>query len=107
MQSAARRTSARVSRRFKELHARVPYLKRVPANAVAIILFIAFLNVLIWVICGIVLVSGSGFVESLVSGSNFARTVLNHHRLSTSGFSSVSELIVVRDCRLSLTSWMV
>ncbi|KAJ9117970.1 hypothetical protein QFC20_000251 [Naganishia adeliensis] len=55
MRSAAQRLSARTTRGFARLHSKVPYLRRVPVNAVGIIVFVALVNVIIWIICGIIL----------------------------------------------------
>jgi hypothetical protein len=57
MRSATQRLSARATRGFARLHSKVPYLRRVPVNAVGIILFVALVNVIVWIICGIILVS--------------------------------------------------
>lgn len=59
MRSAAHRLSARTSRGFAKAHSKIPYLRRVPVNAVGIILFVALVNIIIWVICGIILVSSA------------------------------------------------
>lgn len=42
--------------RAERSHSRVPILRKIPFRAVAIILFIAFLNVIVWIAAAIVLV---------------------------------------------------
>lgn len=42
--------------RAERSHSRVPFLRKIPFRAVAIILFIALLNVIVWIAAGIVLV---------------------------------------------------
>lgn len=46
-------------------HRRLPGIRKVPLRAIAVILFIAFLNVLVWVAAAVVLVS---FVVSQLEG---------------------------------------
>ena len=43
-------------RRVERSHSRVPGLRKVPFRALGIIAFIAFLNVVVWIAAGIVLV---------------------------------------------------
>lgn len=47
-------------------------------NAVGIILFVALLNVLIWVVCGIILVSRQSFVRGLSRGANASSSVVTY-----------------------------
>lgn len=42
--------------RAEKIHARIPAVKKIPLSAIAIILFIALINMLVWAICGVVLV---------------------------------------------------
>ena len=50
--------SRRVLERSKEVHARVPGLRELPWAVVGIVGLVAFVNVLVWIGCGVVLVSG-------------------------------------------------
>ena len=43
--------------RAEQSHSRLPFIRKIPFRALAIIFFIAFLNVLVWIAAAIVLVS--------------------------------------------------
>lgn len=47
-----------IVRRAERSHARIPVLRKIPLRAIVIILFIAFLNVVVWVAAAILLVGG-------------------------------------------------
>ncbi|KAK3702204.1 hypothetical protein LTR37_015036 [Vermiconidia calcicola] len=47
-------------------HEKIPYLRSLPGPAIAIILFVAAVNVLVWVACGIVLSFHPGLVTTAV-----------------------------------------
>lgn len=44
-------------RRAERSHSRMPGVRKIPLRAIAIIAFIAFLNIIVWVAAAIVLVS--------------------------------------------------
>lgn len=46
-----------VSKKAKMYHGRVPYLRRLPFSAIAVIFLVALANAVVWVAVGIVLVS--------------------------------------------------
>lgn len=43
-------------RRAERIHARIPAVKKIPLSAVGIISLIALINMLVWAVCGVVLV---------------------------------------------------
>jgi high-affinity nickel-transport protein len=47
-------------------HERIPFIRRLPGSAIAIILLIAAINLLVWVACGIVLSFHTGLVTTAV-----------------------------------------
>jgi high-affinity nickel-transport protein len=42
--------------RAERIHARIPAIKKIPLSAIGIISLIALINMLVWAICGVVLV---------------------------------------------------
>jgi high-affinity nickel-transport protein len=49
----------RLKNKSKHYHARIPVLKRLPFPSIAIIALLVVVNVLVWIVVGIVLVSWS------------------------------------------------
>lgn len=43
-------------RRAERIHARIPAIRKIPLSAIGIISLIALINMLIWAVCGVVLV---------------------------------------------------
>lgn len=43
-------------RRAERYHARIPAIKKIPLSAIGIISLIALINMLVWAVCGVVLV---------------------------------------------------
>lgn len=54
--SARKWTPSVLIRQAERSHSRLPGVRKVPLRAIAIILFIAFLNVLVWIAAAVVLV---------------------------------------------------
>lgn len=50
-------------RQAERSHSRMPGIRKIPLRAIAIILFIAFLNAIVWIAAGIVLVSRPSFIS--------------------------------------------
>jgi high-affinity nickel-transport protein len=51
----------RLKNRSQYYHAKIPVLKRLPFPSIAIIALLAVVNILVWIVVGIVLVSWSWF----------------------------------------------
>ncbi|KAF2763376.1 NicO-domain-containing protein [Pseudovirgaria hyperparasitica] len=66
-------------------HDRVPYLRKLPFNALAIILFIAFVNAVVWVAVGIVLHFNAGLASTAV----LAYTLGLRHALDADHISAI------------------
>jgi high-affinity nickel-transport protein len=49
----------RLKNRSEHYHAKIPVLKRLPFPSIAIIALLVFVNILVWIVVGIVLVSWS------------------------------------------------
>lgn len=43
-------------RRAERIHSRIPAIKKIPLSAIGIIALIALINMLVWAVCGVVLV---------------------------------------------------
>jgi high-affinity nickel-transport protein len=43
-------------RRAERIHAQIPAIKKIPLSAIGIISLIALINMLVWAVCGVVLV---------------------------------------------------
>ena len=56
-----------MSMKASNTHSRVPGLKKLPFPAVAIIALLIFVNIIVWVAAGIILVSVATYKQSLYS----------------------------------------
>jgi nickel/cobalt transporter (NiCoT) family protein len=66
-------------------HSQVPYLRRLPGTAIAIILFLVLVNILVWIACAIVL----HFHTSLVSTAVLAYTLGLRHALDADHIAAI------------------
>ncbi|RJE25072.1 nickel transport protein [Aspergillus sclerotialis] len=71
--------------RAERSHSRVPVLRKIPFRAVAIILFIAFLNVIVWIAAAIVL----HYYPSLVSNAVLSYTFGLRHAFDADHISAI------------------
>jgi high-affinity nickel-transport protein len=67
----------RMRKKAVAYHEQIPYLRRLPGSAIAIILFLVLVNILVWTACAIVL----HFHTSLVSTAVLAYTLGLRHAL--------------------------
>jgi high-affinity nickel-transport protein len=66
-------------------HEQIPYLRRLPGSAIAIILFLVFVNLIVWIACAIVL----HFHTSLVSTAVLAYTLGLRHALDADHIAAI------------------
>ncbi|OKL61209.1 hypothetical protein UA08_03621 [Talaromyces atroroseus] len=71
--------------RAETLHARIPAIKKVPLPALGIISLIAFINLLVWAACGVVL----HFYPSLVSTAAISYSLGLRHALDADHISAI------------------
>lgn len=55
-------------RRAERIHSRIPAVKKIPLSAIGIISFIALINMLVWAVCGVVLVCHPSLLYEMTSG---------------------------------------
>ncbi|KAK6438816.1 Mitochondrial beta-keto-acyl synthase [Oleoguttula sp. CCFEE 5521] len=75
----------RVRAKAGDYHDKIPFLRKLPGAALAIILFLALVNILVWLACGIVL----HFHPSLVSTAVLAYTLGLRHALDADHISAI------------------
>ncbi|KAM0716709.1 hypothetical protein Q7P37_008154 [Cladosporium fusiforme] len=75
----------RMRKHASSYHERIPYLRRLPGPAIAIILFLVLVNLLVWIACAIVL----HFHTSLVSTAVLAYTLGLRHALDADHISAI------------------
>ncbi|KAL1588895.1 hypothetical protein WHR41_02667 [Cladosporium halotolerans] len=75
----------RMRKKASACHERIPYLRRLPGPAIAIVLLLVFVNILVWIACGIVL----HFHTSLVSTAVLAYTLGLRHALDADHISAI------------------
>ncbi|OQO11044.1 hypothetical protein B0A48_05299 [Cryoendolithus antarcticus] len=75
----------RVRRKAGAYHDKIPFLRKLPGPALAIILLLVVINLLVWVACGIVL----HFHPSLVSTAVLAYTLGLRHALDADHISAI------------------
>jgi high-affinity nickel-transport protein len=75
----------RMRKKAVAYHEQIPYLRRLPGSAIAIILFLVFVNLIVWIACAIVL----HFHTSLVSTAVLAYTLGLRHALDADHIAAI------------------
>ncbi|GAB7327809.1 hypothetical protein MBLNU13_g11607t1 [Cladosporium sp. NU13] len=75
----------RMRKKAVAYHEQIPYLRRLPGSAIAIILFLVLVNLLVWIACAIVL----HFHTSLVSTAVLAYTLGLRHALDADHIAAI------------------
>jgi high-affinity nickel-transport protein len=75
----------RMRKKAVAYHEQIPYLRRLPGSAIAIILFLVLVNLLVWIACSIVL----HFHTSLVSTAVLAYTLGLRHALDADHIAAI------------------
>lgn len=75
----------RLRKKAVAYHEQIPYLRRLPGSAIAIILFLVLINLLVWIACSIVL----HFHTSLVSTAVLAYTLGLRHALDADHIAAI------------------
>lgn len=73
----ASRSSSKLWAKVLDVHGRVPYIRRLPPAAIAIVALLVTVNLLVWTVCGIVL----SFHPALVSTAVLSYTLGLRHAL--------------------------
>lgn len=83
--TGARLLKSKLWDRAVDYHARVPYVRRLPASALGIVLLLVFVNVLVWISCGVVL----SLNPTLASTAVLAYTLGLRHALDADHISAI------------------
>jgi high-affinity nickel-transport protein len=75
----------RVRKKATTYHDKIPYLRKLPGSALAIVLFLVLVNLLVWTACAIVL----HFHTSLVSTAVLAYTLGLRHALDADHIAAI------------------
>jgi high-affinity nickel-transport protein len=75
----------RMRKKAVAYHEQIPYLRRLPGSAIAIILFLVLVNIIVWIACAIVL----HFHTSLVSTAVLAYTLGLRHALDADHIAAI------------------
>ena len=75
----------KIRSKAESYHERIPFMRRLPGSAIAIILLVATVNVLVWVACGIVL----SFHRGLVTTAVLSYTLGLRHALDADHISAI------------------
>lgn len=79
------RTRRRIHRRMSRLHARIPYLRKLPLAAILIIVLLIVVNLVVWAICGIIL----AYHTELLSTAALSYTLGLRHALDADHISAI------------------
>lgn len=75
----------RMRKKATTYHEQIPYLRRLPGSAIAIILFLVLVNLIVWIACAVVL----HFHTSLVSTAVLAYTLGLRHALDADHIAAI------------------
>lgn len=75
----------RIHRRMSRLHARIPYLRKLPLAAILIIALLIVVNLVVWAICGIILV----YHTELLSTAALSYSLGLRHALDADHISAI------------------